>query len=151
VQSRGNLHIAAREMGRNSIKSNRITKSGGLTLVEVLVAIGLIAVSLMLVLALIPAGIHSAQRAENVQSAAAWSRQLLEDAPVPEEFPIPEDIALENFTMKIGRTEYRAERRLSTIPGENFIYRIEVETEWDEGVRPVILSLVKYNPAGPEP
>ena len=61
----------------------RSNRRRGLTLVEIMVAIGLIAVSLMMVLALIPAGIHSAQRAENVQSAAAWSRQLIEDAPVP--------------------------------------------------------------------
>lgn len=114
-------------------------------------AIGLISVSLMLVLALIPAGIHSAQRAENVQSAAAWSRQLLESAPVPEEFPIPTAIAKEDFTTTIGRTEYKAERRLSTIPGKNFIYRIEVETKWEEGVRPIKLSMDKYNPAGPGP
>lgn len=118
---------------------------------EIMVAIGLIAVSLMLVLALIPAGIHSAQRAENVQSAAAWSRQLIEDAPVPEEFPIAAEIAEEEFQMKIGRTEFRATRRLSTMPGEYFVYRIDVETEWDEGQQPVKLSLVKYNPAGPEP
>jgi prepilin-type N-terminal cleavage/methylation domain-containing protein len=138
-------------MGRRSIKLNRANKKRGLTLVEVMVAIGLIAVSLMLVLALIPAGIQSAQRAENVQSAAAWSRQLIEDAPVPEEFPIPDSIAKENFQETIGRTKYRAERRLSTVPGEFFMYRIEVEIEWDEGVRPLTLSLVKYNPAGPAP
>ena len=54
----------------------RSNRRRGLTLVEIMVAIGLIAVSLMMVLALIPAGIHSAQRAENVQSAAAWSRRL---------------------------------------------------------------------------
>ncbi len=129
----------------------RSNRRRGLTLVEIMVAIGLIAVSLMMVLALIPAGIHSAQRAENVQSAAAWSRQLIEDAPVPEEFPIAPDIAEEQFEMKIGRTNYRAVRRLSTMPGEHFVYRIDVETTWDEAQQPVKLSLVKYNPAGPEP
>ena len=81
-------------VGRPPITSAKASNSKGLTLVEVMVAIGLIAVSLMLVLALIPAGIQSSQRAENVQSAAAWARELMEDAPVPEEFPIPELIAV---------------------------------------------------------
>lgn len=123
----------------------------GLTLVEVMVAVALIAVSLMLVLALIPAGIHSAQRAENVQAAAAWSRQLLENAPVPEEFPIPPEIAKTEHQAKIGSTNFTAVRTLSTIPGESYLYKIEVETNWDDAVEPVRLSLTKYDPAGPEP
>jgi len=116
-----------------------------------MVAIGLISVSLMLVLALIPAGIHSAQRAENVQAAAAWSRELLENAPVPEEFPIPDEMAESQHSVKIGNTEFEATRTVSTIPGENFLYRIEVETTWREGVEPLKLSLTRFNPAGPEP
>ena len=123
----------------------------GLTLVEVMVAIALIAVSLMLVLALIPAGIHSAQRAENVQAAAAWSRQLLENAPVPDEFPIPSEIARTEHQTKIGSTDFSAVRTLNTIPGESYLYKVAVETTWGEAVEPVRLSLTKYNPAGPEP
>ena len=114
-------------------------------------AVALIAVSLMLVLALIPAEIHSAQRAENVQAAAAWSRQLLENAPVPEEFPIPPEIAKTEHQAKIGSTNFTAVRTLSTIPGESYLYKIEVETNWDDAVEPVRLSLTKYDPAGPEP
>lgn len=130
---------------------NRSKRHSGLTLVEVMVAIGLIAVSLMLVLSLIPAGIHSAQRAEDIQTAAAWSRGLLESAPVPEKFPIPNDIAQETFSKKLGVTEFTAKRRLYLKPGEHFLYHIEVETVWKEGLRPLKLSLTRYNPAGPEP
>lgn len=122
-----------------------------MTLVEIMVALGLIAVSLMLVLAMIPAGIHSSQRAEDVQSATAWSRQLLEDAPAPTAFPIPADLATQEFTTQIGRTHFRAIRRIATIPGESFTYRVEVETHWDEEAQPVKLSLLKYNAEGPEP
>jgi Tfp pilus assembly protein PilV len=123
----------------------------GITLVEVMVAIGLIAVSLMLVLSLIPAGIHSAQRAEDVQGAVAWSRQLMESAPVPEEFPIPADLARKTFQITLGKTNFEAVRTLSTIPGKSYLYRIDVETTWNDGVRPIRLSLTKFNPAGPEP
>jgi hypothetical protein len=120
-------------------------------LVEVMVAIGLIAVSLMLVLALIPAGIHSAQRAENVQSAAAWSRQLIESAPIPEEFPIPAEIAETQHQIKIQNTVFEATRTLTTTPTEPYRYRIEIVTSWREGVQPLKLAVTKFNPAGPEP
>lgn len=114
-------------------------------------AIGLISVSLMLVLSLIPAGIHSAQRAEDIQSAAAWSRRLLESAPVPETFPISTDMARTEHQMTIGRTRFKAVRTLFTRPGEHFLYHIEVETSWDPEARPLKLSLTRYNPAGPKP
>ena len=127
------------------------SRTRGVTLVEVMVAIGLVAVSLMLVLSLIPAGIHSAQRSEDIQAAAAWSRQLLEDAPVPETFPIPADIAQTQHTLKIGRTNYTATRRLFTQPGEHFLYHVEVVMTWDPEARPLTMTLTKYNPAGPEP
>ncbi len=122
----------------------------GLTLVEVMVAIGLIAASLMLVLALIPAGVHSAQRAEDIQGALAWSRQLIESAPVPEEFPIAAELALSTHHIKLGHTEFEATRTLSVVPGESFLYRIEVETTWNDAVKPLKLSLTRFDPAGPE-
>lgn len=131
-------------------KSNRHCLRG-LSLVEIMVAIGLISVSLMLVLALIPAGIHSAQRAEDIQSAAAWSRELLEKAPVPETFPIPADMAVTTHSTKLGKTYFEAVRRLTTIPDQAFVYRIEVVTTWDPEAQPLSISMTRYNPAGPEP
>ena len=116
-----------------------------------MVALGLVSVSLMLVLSLIPAGIHSAQRAEDIQSAAAWSRELLETAPLPETFPIPSDQAESQHEAKLGHTHFKATRRLSTVPGRAFVYRIEVETTWDPEAQPIKLSFTRYNPAGPEP
>ena len=133
------------------MKKIKVMRGRGLTLVEIMVAIGLIAVSLMLVLALIPAGIHSAQRAENIQAAAAWSRKLIETAPLPEVFPIPAGMEDEKFEEKIGNTYFSADRRLSLLEGQPYLYRIEVETTWREAVQPVKLSVTRYNPAGPEP
>ena len=123
----------------------------GLTLVEIMVAISLIAVSLMLVLALIPAGIQSAQRSENIQSATAWSRQLIETAPVPSEFPIPNEIAVTEHETKIGNTRFEGKRTLSLLPGKTYLYRIEVEINWSEATRPLTISVSKFNPAGPQP
>ena len=67
------------------------------------------------------------------------------------EFPIPPEIAKTEHQAKIGSTNFTAVRTLSTIPGESYLYKIEVETNWDDAVEPVRLSLTKYDPAGPEP
>ena len=116
-----------------------------------MVAIALMAVSLMLVLSLIPAGIRSAQRAENIQAATAWSRQLLEEAPTPEEFPILEEIRKTEHELKIGHTNFSAVRRLSLVEDKFFLYRIEVVANWSEASRPLTLSATRFNPAGPVP
>lgn len=116
----------------------------GLTLVEVLVALGLIAVSVMLVLGLIPAGISTSQRAADVQMAAAWSRRVLEEAPQPNSAIAPPDLVL---TQRVGNTEFTTTRKIS-IPGD-YLYRIDVETQWEAGVEPIRLSLTRFNPAGP--
>ena len=118
--------------------------AGGLSLVEVLVALGLIAISLMLILGMIPAGIQSSQRAADIQMAAAWSRQLLEEAPQPNSSTPPPDL---NETKTIGSTEFQAKRTIRSTG--NYLYQIQVETSWNAGVEPIRLSLTRYNPAGP--
>lgn len=113
-----------------------------------MVALGLLAVSLMLVLGLVPAGVHSAQRAADVQSATAWSRQLLESTPPPTEFPIPSTLASSSHELTIGKTHFQAVRRVSS-PGP-YLVRIEVETSWNDGPEPLRLSLTRFSPGGPE-
>lgn len=126
----------------------RHRRSSGLTLVEILVALGLLSVSLMMILGLIPAGIQSSQRASDIQAAAAWSRQLIEQARIPESFPIPRSLAETAHSQQIGPTVFTATRKV-TVAGP-FLYRVEVETSWPAGVRPVKLSLTRFNPAGPQ-
>lgn len=120
----------------------------GFTLIEILVALGLIAVSLMMVLSMIPAGIRSSQRAADVQAAAAWARQLIEETPPPSEFPIPSELALSSHQQKIGSTNFQAERKV-TVKGP-YLYRIEVTATWHSADVPVTMSLTRFNPAGPE-
>lgn len=119
----------------------------GFSLIEILVALGLIAVSLMLILGLIPAGIQSSQRASDVQVAAGLARKLLEETTPPEDSPIPADQANQTGELLVGVTEYRW-RRSVRISGD-YLYRTEVEITWRDGVQPVKMSLTRYNPAGP--
>lgn len=120
----------------------------GFSLVELMVALGLIAVCLMMVLGMIPAGVKSSQRASDVQAAAAWSRQLIEETPSPGEFPIPAALAHSTHTQQVGATVFSAVRRVA-VEGP-YLYRIEVTTTWDKLERPLQLSLTRFNPAGPE-
>lgn len=123
-------------------------RDAGLTLVEVLVALGLIAVSLMMMLSMIPAGIRASQRAADVQDAAAWARQLIEETPPPSEFPIKPALASSNHAQKIGATDFTAQRKV-TVKGP-YLYHIEVTVTWRAADVPVTISLTRYNPAGPE-
>ena len=98
----------------------------------------------MLILGMIPAGIASSQRAADIQMAAAWSRQLLEEAPQPNSSTPPPDL---NETKTIGSTAFPAKRTIRSTG--NYLYQIQVETSWNAGVEPIRLSLTRYNPAGP--
>lgn len=117
------------------------------TLIELMVALGLISVCLMMVLGMIPAGIQSSQRAADVEAAATWSRQLLEETPAPGDFPIPPSLAESTFTRQIGATVFTATRKVR-VDGP-YLYRIEVETSWGKLERPLKISLTRFNPAGP--
>ncbi len=124
-----------------------IHRRGGVTLVEVMVALGLVAVSLMLILGLIPAGITASQRASDIQSAAAWSRQLLEETSAPSTLPIPAAEAESTHELQIGPTVFTATRRLK-VTGP-YLFRTEVETRWRAGIEPITMSVTRFNPDGP--
>lgn len=111
-------------------------------------ALGLVAISLMLILGLIPAGIAASQRASDIQSAAAWSRQLLEETSAPSALPIPTDEAESTHELQIGPTLFTATRKIA-VTGP-FLFRIEVETSWRAGIEPIRMSLTRFNPDGPD-
>lgn len=125
---------------------HKLRERAAFTLIEVLVALGLIAVSLMLILGLIPAGIQSSQRASDVQAATGLARKLLEDCKPPEEFPFT--ATTEQGVETVGPTEFTWTRTVRTTGA--YLYRTEVEIGWRAATRPVKLSLTRYNPAGPE-
>ncbi len=113
-----------------------------------MVAMGLIAMALMMVLGLIPGGIQSSQRAADLQAAAAWSRQLIEETPAPDDFPIPRALARSEFTQQIGPTFFQAVRTVQ-VKGP-YLYRIEVSTTWQDAVKPLVISLTRFHPGGPD-
>jgi hypothetical protein len=74
---------------------------------------------------------------------------LIEETQPPKGFPITAELALSNHRQQIGSTIFLAKRRVTV--QKPYLYRIEVETTWDAADRPLVLSLTRYNPAGPEP
>lgn len=122
---------------------------GGLSLIEVIVALGLITASLMLVLGLIPVGIHAAEKARTLQYATFWSQRLLEECPAPESLPIPTHLARANFSQTDGPTAYQAVRTVQA--SGPFLYLITVETTWPGSTKPLHVELLRYNPDGPKP
>jgi Tfp pilus assembly protein PilV len=113
-----------------------MTRARGLSLVEVLVAVGLLAMGSMFILGLLPTGILSLRQAESLQTATAYGMMLIEE--VPEEPPrVPARDPVRTFTL--NGTRYQATRELVAL-GED-LFEIRVTVRWDGCRRPVELAL----------
>lgn len=112
----------------------------GWTLVEIMVAVVILASALMLVLGLMPGGVLSLQKAENLQAATAFGEELLETAPAPESFPVTP----ETFQRKANGTDFEATR--SVRRESETTYLIEVSVNWSTAERPLLLELLRFDP-----
>ena len=113
----------------------------GLTLVEILVAVGLFATGLMLVLSLLPAGVLSLQQAENLQTATQFAQGLIEEAPEPTSFPVTET----DLRYSANGMDFVATRVIREVPppggGDANLYETTVKVDWNGCRVPVELSL----------
>lgn len=114
-----------------------------LTIVEVMVALGLSAMALMLVLSLIPAGIRASRQAQAIRLAHSWSMQLIEETPMPERLPLPKKLAQASFAQKLQGIDFKATRTVNIIGP--FLYKIEVHTSWPSASRPLTIALTRFN------
>lgn len=112
----------------------------GWTLVEIMVAVMLLATALMMVLSLMPTGILSLKQAENVQTATAFGEGLLEGAPIPESFPVAE----EEIRQTINGTEFVATRSYQKLTDTS--YDVRVKIEWSTGRQPLEMRLRRFVP-----
>ncbi|MGE0495775.1 MAG: prepilin-type N-terminal cleavage/methylation domain-containing protein [Vulcanimicrobiota bacterium] len=111
----------------------------GLSLVEVVVAVVLLAAAVMFILGLIPAGILSLKQAENVQTANAYAVRLLEEAPRPASFPSP----VEQFATQLNGTQFTATRQAVVTGTHTYEWRVSVN--WPEAARPLEMSLRRFS------
>ncbi len=134
--------------GRVSGRTPRIDKPQfGLSLVEVLVALGLVTVSLFLVLALIPTGLAASRQASQLQSALAWSRHLVETAPLPKPSSIQPVVSQHQETL--GQVDFQAQRTVTALSPT--LASITVQTTWPGNNRPLVLTLERYHESWPSP
>ncbi len=105
-----------------------------------MVAVVILASALMLVLGLMPGGVVSLQKAENLQAAGAFAQELLESTPVPESFPV----AAENFQRKLNGTDFEAVRSITRESPTTYL--IEVSVTWSTAERPLNTKLLRFDP-----
>ncbi|MEW6278808.1 MAG: hypothetical protein AB1758_09315 [Candidatus Eremiobacterota bacterium] len=108
-----------------------------LSLVEVVVAVGFLAISLILVLGLLPSGILSLKQAECLQTATSLGLRLIEEAPAPGETAPPG----ETLTYRLNGTVYRCERSYR-LEGP-MLFDVVVRVNYDGARRPLEFWLRK--------
>lgn len=123
--------------------SKALRQHTALTIVEVMVALGLITMALMLVLSLIPAGIRASRQAQATRLALSWSMQLIEETRMPERLPLPKKLAQSSFEQKLQGIDFKATRTVNIIGP--FLYKIEVRTSWPGANRPLTIALTRFN------
>lgn len=91
----------------------------GLSLLEIVVAVGFLAISLIMVLSLMPAGILSLDQAEKLETATSLGTMLVEETTAPG--------PPETLTFTLNGTEYSCHRSTTSVASDLFDVRVRVE------------------------
>lgn len=121
----------------------------GFTLVDVIVSIALLAMGLLFVVSLIPMGVLSLKKAENLQTAAAYAVEVVEAS--REGFE--ETARLDKFETVINDTDFEIERFVQTVPDtDGRLHDVKVVVKWDGQPVPVVVTTrMKDGGASPSP
>ena len=113
-----------------------------MSLVEVLVAAGFLAVAVIMVLSLMPAGILSLHRAQTLETATALAQGLLEEAPVPDGPLPPPQIS----RVQMNGVAFVCTRSFRRVDPE--LTDVVAKVTWEGSAQPVELWLRHYRPSG---
>lgn len=105
----------------------------GLSLVEIVVAVGFLAISLILVLSLMPAGILSLDQAEKLETGTSLGTMLIDEAKTPG--------PAETLRFTLNGTEYICRRSYSNVSPE--LFDVKVRVEWHNAKIPLEFWLRK--------
>jgi prepilin-type N-terminal cleavage/methylation domain-containing protein len=114
----------------------------GFTLIEMIVALGIIAVSLIMIISIIPTGVLSLKKAEDIQSASAYGMSLIEETrksrPAYTAYPVTDLTAEKVF----NNTRFLFQRDIYAIDSQNphNFYDIVVTITWSRQPQPLRLS-----------
>lgn len=119
----------------------------GFTLLEVIVSVLLVAVSIVIIVGLIPTGIHAQKKSENIHLATLYANEVIEDAQ-------RSDFALRDTDMHVEHrftandTEFRVTRDIYGIAGDTptHLFDVVVRVTWNPQPVPVDLRTRIYRP-----
>jgi uncharacterized protein (TIGR02598 family) len=112
------------------------------TLIEMVVAIGIIATSLIMIVSIIPTGVLSLKKAEDYQSANAYGMSLIEETrnsrPACSSYPVTDLVAEKTF----NNTKFLFQRDIYALDSRNphEFYDILVTITWARQPQPLRLS-----------
>lgn len=101
---------------------------------DVIVAIALLAAGLMVIVSLIPSGVLSLKKAENLQTAAAYAMDVIETS----RGGVEQTPWLDQFRVTLNDTEFRVKREARPVPqSDGRLVDVQVTIEWDQQPTPV--------------
>jgi type II secretory pathway pseudopilin PulG len=120
------------------------TKSRGLSILEVIFAMALLALGFLFVLGIVPTGIRSIKRSEDLAAATAYSVELIEEArrSLPQEGP-------QEFKITFNKTEFKIKREIIVV--DEGLTDVVVTAQWipdTPGLR--VVTRVPGQPPSPE-
>jgi len=121
-------------------------KVSGLTLVEIIVAVAIIATALILIVSIIPTGILSLKKAEDYQSASSYGMALIEEVKNrrPEHLAYP--VTDLDFNRDFNNTTFHFQRDIYAIDVQvpHRLFDIVVTINWSQQPEPITLSTRVY-------
>lgn len=122
-----------------------MTRPRGLSLLEVVIAMSLLALAFLFVLAIVPAGITSIKRSEDIEAATAYGMEIMEEA--RRSLP-PEGEKL--FFIELNQTEFKIMREVVRVNQD--LTDIVIRAKWSDVLPGITLATrVHGQPAGSRP
>ncbi|NDD28545.1 MAG: hypothetical protein EB084_09810 [Proteobacteria bacterium] len=110
-----------------------MTQRRGVSVLEVVIALALLAVGVLLVLGIVPTGISSMRRAEDISSAVAYGNDVIEHcrAKLP---PAGET----EWTVTLNSTDFHVKREV--VPVTRALTDVVITLQWSDRTPPRVLA-----------
>lgn len=117
----------------------------GFTLVEVIVAASLVGAGLLLVVGLLPSGVLSLKKAEDLQTATAYGMEVMEIS----RGDLSHTPFLNDFQVMLNSTEFRVTREVMPVAGsDGRLFDVLVTVSWGDPPAQAQLA-TRMSPAAP--